>query len=155
MSLFFHFIGFGLLVTLNVAGIILNSQYKKAPDLQTKAIILRALKPIGMLSPIAVLLMLVTGIGNMHSLGLDLMSMAWLAYKIVFFAIAAISGVIFGIISRKRGTLVGSMIKGNAPANANELLQSYDKQIKIGYIVFPILMVIILCLSIYGRLGGQ
>src|ERR1041385_1253511 len=155
MSLFFHFIGFGLLVPLNVAGIILNSQYKKAPDLQTKAIILRALKPIGMLSPIAVLLMLVTGIGNMHSLGLDLMSMAWLAYKIVFFAIAAISGVIFGIISRKRGTLVGSMIKGNAPANPNELLQRSDKQIQIGYIVFPILMVIILCLSIYGRLGGQ
>ena len=155
INLLIHFLGFGLLVTINVAGIVLNSQYKRAPDLQTKATILRALRPIGLLSPLAILIMLVTGIGNMHFLGLGLLDMGWLTAKVIFFSIAAISGILLGVVSRKRGKLVGEMAAGKPPANANEMLASYDKQISLSSIVMPLLLVIILWLSIYGRLGGQ
>ena len=155
LILLFHFIGFGILVTINIAGFILNSQYKKASDLQSKAILLRALRPIGLLSPIGILIMLITGIGNMHMLGLGVLSVGWLTGKIIFFAIAAISGIIFGITSRKRGALVAQMLAGTAPSDANQLLSGYDRQVSLSYIVFPVLMLIILWLSIYGRLGGQ
>lgn len=155
LTLLFHFLGFGLLMTINVAGIILNGQYKKAGDLSSKAIILRALRPIGLLSPIAMLVMLVTGIGNMHALGFGILTVGWLTAKIIFFAISVISGTLFGIKAKQRGALVQQMASGKAPANAQELLTAYDKQVSLFYVVMPVLMLIILSLSIYGRLGGQ
>jgi len=153
--LLLHFLGFGLLVTVNAAGFIINRQYKKAPDLQSKAVLLRAMKPIGLLSPIGVLIMLITGIGNMHALGLGILDLGWLTAKIIFFAIAVISGIVLGIQSGKRGKMVQQMIQGQAPANANELLNSYDRQVSLSYIVMPLLIIIILALSVYGKLGGQ
>ena len=155
-TLFFHFLGLGLLVTVNVAGFVLDSQYRRAPDLAQKAVILRALKPIGMISPIAIVLMLLTGIGNMHALGFGLLDApGWLAYKIVFFAIAVISGTLLGMKAMKRGKLVHAMVTGSAPANAEQLLRGYDRQIRLGQVVMPILLFIIIGLSIYGRLGYQ
>ena len=153
--LLLHFLGFGLLVTVNVAGFIINRQYKKAPDLQSKVVLLKAMKPIGLLSPIAVLIMLITGIGNMHALGLGILDLGWLTAKIIFFAIAVISGIILGVQSGKRGKMIQQMVQGQAPANANELLSGYDRQVSLSYIVMPLLIIIILALSIYGKLGGQ
>ncbi len=155
ISLFLHFIGFGLFVTVNVAGFILNRQYKKAPDIQTRAVIVRASRPVGLLSPVASLLMLLTGIANMRNLGYGILDVGWLTAKIIFFAIAVISGIIFGMQAAKRGKLIHAMAAGNSPQNASDLLAGYDRQITLSYLVMPILLLIILSLSIYGRLGGQ
>ena len=156
LTLFFHFIGFGLLLTTTVAGYILNGQYKKAPDLPSKATILRTLKPIGLLSPIALLIMLITGIGNMQLLGYTVLDLpGWLAYKIILFVIAAISGVLFAVKSRKRAGLVIEMVSGKAPSDASDRLKAYDKQIGLFYLVLALLMIMILLLSINGRLGIQ
>jgi hypothetical protein len=169
ITLLFHFIGFGLIATLSIAGNILNRQYKKAPDLQTKATILRAMKPIGLLSPAAIIIMLVTGIGNMQMMGIrfvgamidgnyepGILDIGWLTGKVILYLLIAIYGVMFSITARKRGALVGSMAKGNVPANAEELLRQYDKKISLGYMIFPIVVIAILFLAIYGRLhGGQ
>ena len=167
ITLLIHFIGFGIIATLNIAGIILNNQYKKAPDLQAKGAILRAMKPIGMLSPAAIIIMLVTGIGNMQMIGIrfvgttvdgtyepGILDIGWLTGKVILFILVATTGVMHGIKSRKRGALVGSMIQGKAPANAEELLRQYDKQINLNYIIFPIVVTAILFLAIYGRLNG-
>lgn len=166
-TLLLHFIGFGIIATLNIAGIILNRQYKKATDLQTKATILRSMKPIGMLSPVAIIIMLVTGIGNMQLIGVrfagrtidgnyepGFLDVGWLTGKVILFIIIAISGIIMGIKSRKRGALVASMVQGKAPANADDLLRQYDNYIGMSYIIFPIIVLVILFLSIYGRLNG-
>lgn len=154
--LLFHFVGLGLLVTAIVAGSILNRQYRKAPDLTTKATILRSLRPIGLLSPVGMLLMLVTGIGNMHELGYSALDLpGWLAYKIVFFAIAVISGVLFSVKSRRRAVLVQQLASGKAPADAEAMLDRQDRQITLFYVVLPLVFLVILALSITGRLGGQ
>ncbi len=155
LTLLFHFIGFGLLMSTLVAGFMLDRQYRKAKDLQSKAVILRSSKPIGMLSPFGILIMLITGIGNMHALGVGLLTFGWLSAKVILFAIASISGITFGIIARKRGALVGKMAAGTAPADAEATLKGYDNQAAIFYIVMPLLMLMILSLSVYGRLGGQ
>ena len=155
ITLLFHFLGFGLLMTINVAGFILNGQYKKAADIQSKAIILKSLRPIGLLSPLGMLVMLVTGIGNMHALGFGILDVGWLTAKIIFFAIAVISGILFGVKAAKRGKLVQEMSSGTHASNAQELLSAYDKQISLFYPVMMVLLLIILLLSIYGRLGGQ
>jgi hypothetical protein len=155
ITLILHLFGFGTLVTVTVAGFILDRQYRKAPDLKTKALILKSARPIGLLSPFAILLMLVTGIGNMHGIGVGLFDLAWLAYKIVFFAIAATSGILFGFKARKRGALVHQMAEGKAPADAESLLKGYDSQMALFYVVMPLLLIIIVTLSVFGRLGAQ
>ena len=152
--LFFHFIGFGLFVTLNVAGYILHRHYLKAPDLAAKAVVLRAARTVGLLSPVAVVIMLVTGIGNMHELGLGILDAGWLTAKIIFFTLAVISGTLLGIQASKRGKLVGQMIAGAAPADAATQLAGLDRQLGLGHLVMPILLTIIVLLSIYGRVGG-
>jgi hypothetical protein len=154
ITLFFHFIGFGLVVSLNLAGFILNRQYRSATDIQQKAVILKAARPFGLLSPFVILIMLVTGIGNMHALGYGLLTAGWLTAKVLLFAIMATSGVMFGMIARKRGALVGQMAGGTTPANASELLAGYDRQVGLSYLVQTLLLILILSLSIIGRLGG-
>lgn len=173
INLLLHFIGLGLLVTIQIAGFVLNSQYKKAPDLQTKAIYLRALRPIGLLSPVAILLMLITGIGNMyllgmfstsntmethattmHSQGIILIDFPLLEKKIAVFIVAATLGIIMGIMSRKRGSLVASMVKGDAPQNANTFLEVLDKKIQTLSIVMSFLLLTLIYLSVLGRIGS-
>jgi len=155
ITLLLHFLGLGLLVTASAAGILLNRQYKKAEDLRTKALVLRAAKPIGLLSPVGMLVMLITGIGNMHALGVGMLTLGWLSAKLVIFAIAVVAGVMMGIISRKRGALVASMAAGQAGPDANQKLASYDSQVMFGYVLLPLLLLAILYLSVIGRLGGQ
>ena len=154
-SLFFHFIGFGLFVSLNVMGFYFNRAYKKAPDLQQKAAVLKLARPIGLLSPVAILLMIITGIGNMHSLGYGPLDFGWLSAKLVIFVVAIIFGATGGAKMMKRGKLVGSMLSGSAPADAQKQLDSLDKQITLIHTVLPVLLMCILALAIYGRLGGQ
>jgi hypothetical protein len=153
-SIFFHFIGLGLLVSMIIAGIILEHQYRKVPTLQEKGLLLRVMKQFGILSPIATLLLLLTGIGNMHALAYGVLEFGWLTAKIIFFAIAATNGAIFGVISRKRGVLVGKMIKGEAPPDAESQLANMNKQVTMFHIVLDLLFIIILALAVYGRHGG-
>jgi len=155
ITLILHFIGLGLLVSASVAGLILNKQYRKATDLKTKALILRAAKPVGLLSPIGMGISLITGIGNMHAIGVGMLTLGWLSAKLVFFSIAVIGGVMMAIISRKRGSLVASMAAGEAGPDAEKKLSGYDRGVMLGYIILPLLLLAILYLSVYGRVGGQ
>lgn len=142
-------------MTVNTAGYILNRQYKKAPDLKSKAAILKMMRPIGLISPIAILIMLITGIGNMHAIGLGIFDTQWLIAKTGFFATAVVCGTIFGMLSRKRAALVQLMADDNPPTDAEGLLKGYDTQVSLFYFVMFTLTITIVWLSIYGRLGGQ
>ena len=155
LLLLVHFLGFGLLFSTLVAGWILHGQYKNAKEFSTKAVILRSLRPIGLLSPIGILLMLITGIGNMHVRGLGLFSEAWLSTKIVVYAIASINGIVFGARAGKRGKLIGLMADGSAPQGTDKSVDALDRQLRLFYIIQFVLLLIILTLSIVkpGRYG--
>ncbi len=148
LLLLIHFLGFGLLFTTLVAGWILQSQYTNASDFGTKGIILRSLRSIGLLSPIGILIMVLTGIGNMHVRGLGLFTESWLSTKIVVFIVAAANGIVFGIRAGKRGKLVAQMANGSAPQGADHSLGTLDKQLRLFYIIQFVLILIILGLSI-------
>lgn len=173
ITLLLHFIGLGLLVTTMLGGFLMHRQYRKAPDLRAKALILKTARPFGLLSPIGMLLMLVTGIGNMHGIGIGIVQTIigsrnllftqsvegidfwWLSAKLVFFAVAFVAGIVLGIFAKKRGTLVHAMSLGDAGPDAGERLGLYDTILTAGHIIMPVLMITILYLSVYGRLGGQ
>jgi len=146
--LLLHFLGFGLLFTTLVAGWLLNRQYKGAVDFSTKAVILKSMRPIGLLSPFAILLMLLTGIGNMQVRDLGLFTESWLSAKIVVFIIAAVNGIVFGVRARKRGKLIGQMAEGTAPQGTDKSIRSLDTQLQLFYVIQFVLLLIILILSI-------
>lgn len=154
-TLLFHFIGLGLLVSTMVGGFIINSQYQKAKDLASKALILKTGKPFGFFGPAGTIIMLATGIGNMHAIGAGFLTLGWLSAKIVLFAVASILGAVVGALSRKRGHLVHSMATGQAPAGADSTLASYDRTIGLSHVLLALLMIGILYLSTIGRLGAS
>ncbi len=155
ITLLLHFIGLGLLFTTMVGGFILHRQYRKAADLRAKAIILKTARPFGLLSPVAMLLMLISGIGNMHGIGVGMFELAWLNTKLALFGVALIGGIVLGIVAKKRGTLVHTMSLGEAQPDSEKRLASYDTLLSAGYIVMPLLMLGMLYFSVVGRLGGQ
>jgi uncharacterized membrane protein SirB2 len=144
-----HFIGIGIIFASLLSGLILHAQYRKAPDYNSKLIILKALRPIGLLSPVAIVVLLLSGIGNMEIIKeYGLFTTAWLSTKIVLFIVAAVGGIIFGVKARKRGKLVAQIAEGNAPEGAETTLASMDNQQRFFYIVQTALILTILALSI-------
>jgi len=143
--LFFHLIGFGLLFSVVTAGIILEIQYRRAKEPQVKAIILRVLSPIGLMSPLAILLMLITGIGNMSSRDVGIFTHGWLTAKIIFFAVLIISGIVSALQARRRRKLP----LGGAATPPEESLKAANRQISLFYLVMLLLLMIILYLSVW------
>ncbi|MEI7673694.1 MAG: hypothetical protein WCK00_16440 [Deltaproteobacteria bacterium] len=148
-TLLLHMIGLGMLFTAVIGGWILNMQYQKADDWKTRAIILKSLRPIGLLSPIAVLVMLISGIGNMHATHVGIFTERWLTLKILFFTASAGLGIYAGILGAKRGKLVARIAGGTAAEgsekNAGELA---SQQKMLGFTQFALLFVI-LVLSLF------
>jgi hypothetical protein len=156
INLFVHLLGFGLLVTPLFSGIILESQLRRAKDPQARNAIARSLRSVGILSPMAMLIMLITGIGNMQLSHYTMGNMpSWLAFKIVAFTLVVISGILFAIRSRKRSTLLKTITGTDIPEETSKKLSAYNRQITLAYIVLPLLVLIIVYLSITGVTGAQ
>ena len=148
VSLILHFVGIGMVFTSVLAGWILTRQYKKSADYKTKALVLKSLRPIGLLSPVAVLVLLASGIGNMHVLQLGVFTTPWLTTKLIVFAVVAINGIVFGAKSAKRARLVATMADASAPDGTATMIASLDKQQEAFYVVQSVLLLIILILSV-------
>ena len=148
-SLLVHIIGVGMIFTTIFAGWILESRSRKIKDWSNRLTILRLLRSIGLLSPAGVLVMLVSGILNMHFAGLGVFSASWLTLKLVFFALLVISGVLFGIRGTQRTRLVSKLADGKAPEHAERMLGSLERQQRLFFIVQTVLMLVILSLSIF------
>ena len=147
--MFFHFVGLGLIATMLTTAWLLQRQYKSASDYSTKSVILNSGRLVGMLSPFAILLILISGIGNMSVRDLEFTTETWLTVKICLFLVAMVNGIVFGIRSKKRGMLVGQMAKGTPPENAEKTLAGMDRYSLIFLIVQTILIIVILALAVW------
>ncbi len=157
--MFFHLVGFGLVMTLLVSGWLLHKQYSGTAGHKDKLIVLSSARMIGLLSPIAILVLLITGIGNMHARGLGFFgesSELWLNIKVLLFIVASTNGIIFGIRSKKRGMLVAQLAQGTATADSEAKLASFDKGALVFNVVQTILLISILVLTVWkpGRFGA-
>lgn len=148
LSLILHLCGFGILTSTIISGWILNRHYARAQDHVTKVALLKPIRTIGILSPLAIVLLLVTGIANMHLREFGVFTQGWLSAKIVLFAIAVVNGIVFGVQSGKRGKLVARMASGEDAVQATAQAKSLDQQIRIFYVVQLLLVLAILFLSV-------
>jgi uncharacterized membrane protein SirB2 len=147
-TLFFHFIGLGLISASLVGGWILNNQYKRATDWKVKLAAVQSLRPIGLLSPISIAILLLSGIGNMEMEGLGLFSATWLSAKLFLFLIAVVTGVIFGGKASRRAKLVAQIAGGKGPEDAEPAIRALDRQQQLFYVLNSVLILAILILSI-------
>jgi uncharacterized membrane protein SirB2 len=143
-----HLTGFALLVTATVSGWILFRRYRRLEDYRSKSILLDAARALSPLGPVAILIMLVTGIGQMHMYGLGLFTQAWLTLKLFFFLITSVAGIIFGIRARTRGRLVAELARSAAPAGAEERIMRLDSQLRVFYVIQATLLLMILLLAV-------
>jgi uncharacterized membrane protein len=148
VSLLVHLIGVGLIFTTLFGGFILEMKFRRAKDPATAQLILKLIRPIGLLSPLSIVVMLLSGTANMHLTGMGLFSASWLTLKLVLFALAAISGVLFGIKGSRRAAIVSRLAGGETPDVSERTLRTLNRQQLIFYVVQTVLILAILTLSI-------
>jgi hypothetical protein len=155
LNFFFHIVGVGLIFAVVTSGWFLNRKLGIEHDAVQKLYLAGILRTIGLFSPVASLLLLITGIGNIHTryLGstLSWYSEGWLVAKIMFFAVMLVNGTVLGpTLSRKRTVLLREMVDHKAPENAESILKALGRQILMFNLVQLILLLAVLLLSTSG-----
>ncbi len=149
-SLLLHFVGIGLLFAALFGGFILNRQYRLAEDPKIQVLFLRSIRLVGLLSPTGILLMLLSGIGNMTLGGhkYTLFSDGWLSAKLVIVALLILLGVFLGLQGTRRTRLVLKRVEARTTDEEEHLIRSIDIQLMASSIVQFGLLLIVMFLSI-------
>ena len=150
-----HLLGFGLISGVTFAGWILNMRFTSESELQMKLAVGSMMRTVGMFSPVAALLLLLTGIGNIYNVflgsGTSWYQESWLVVKIVLFGILLTNGTLFGpLIARKRNKIVRSLLEEDEAPPEDETLKNLNGQMWWFYIVQSVLILGILYFSVFG-----
>lgn len=154
-SFFFHIVGVGLVSAIVLGGWVVNRRIVKEKDVKLQLYVSQLSRPFGLASPFVVLLLLITGIGNIYNreLGTSIhwYNEGWLVAKLFLFAIFAVNGGVFGaVLGRRRTALLRTMSEEQPPERAEDTLKNYNRQFSWHYLVQFLLLVIIIALSIFG-----
>ena len=154
-TLLAHFVGIGFLFTALLGGWTVSRQYRSATEWQTKALYLKTLRRIGLMSPIGILIMAVSGIGNMtvgpHQY--TVFSDGWLSAKLALFAVAIIVGIFSSILAVRRSRTVNRLAAGETEKVDEHFLRGLETQLRITSILQFLLILSIIMLSVARPLG--
>ncbi len=152
----FHLLGFGLFSALLVMGWILEKRFRLEPDWDKKRYILSLMGPLGILGPVALLVLLLTGIGNIHNRFMGSpdpwYSEGWLVWKIILFVLIIVNGAITGrlLMTKRTRTLEASRQPDH---DSERVLSRYNRWISLFYISQVVLLVAVVYLAVFG--GGK
>jgi putative copper export protein len=155
INFLFHLIAFGILFTALLGGWMVERRIRSEKEWIQKLFIGKISRRFGMLSPIASVIMLLTGIVNIFNIYGGSVSLwyteGWLIAKIILFAFLLVNGALFGpILIRRRTKLLQNISEKTAPEDAEATLRIMNKSISTFYLVQFLLLMIILYLSIAG-----
>ncbi len=158
INFLFHLIGFGLLFTTLFAGWLIERRTKKESDWDRKLYLTGLGRTFGILSPVAALILLLTGIVNIFNryggTTIEWYTQGWLVAKVILFAFLLVNGGLLGpVIVRRRTKLIRSIIDKSANNDAEATVGVLNKNIATFYFVQFLLLLIILYLSVAG--GGK
>ncbi|HXX63250.1 MAG TPA: DUF2269 family protein [Bacteroidota bacterium] len=148
-SLLIHLIGFAMLFTSVLGAWILRAHYGGTTEWRTKVTILRVVRSFGLLSAVAVVLMLLSGLGNVYALGLTAQMPGWLQVKLILFVLAWAAGILSAVGGRRRAVLVVQIAEGNAPQDAPARALSMDARANVILVVQSALLLAIVILSVF------
>lgn len=154
-SFLLHLFGFGLLVASLVGGFVLDRAIRKEPDIRLKMFAGRISRILGLFSPFAALILLATGIANIHNMFGDSSrgwyEEGWLVAKIILYGIMLLNGTFYGPrLSRGRMRLLELLSKEPASSATSDPLKPYNRQITFFYAVQTLLLLLILVISVTG-----
>jgi len=154
INFLFHLVGFGMVFTALLGGWIIERRIRTEKDWNQKLYVGRIGRRFGLLSPIASVVMLLTGIVNIFNLYNGNINLwyteGWLIAKIILFAFLLINGAIFGpILIRRRTKITQGIAEKTAIEDAENTFKILSKSITTFYLVQFLLLIIILCLSVY------
>jgi len=150
-----HLLSVGILTTSLLAGFILDRKLRREPDLRLKLYVAGILRMIGLLSPLAAILLLLTGIANIHNRFLGSTSAwyveGWLVAKIILYSVMVLNGMFYGPgLMRGRLKIIRSQAEQTAPMNAEASLRSFNNQLTLFYAVQTLLFLFIIYISVFG-----
>jgi hypothetical protein len=150
-----HLLSIGILTTTLLAGFILDRKMRKESDVRLKIYIAGLSKSIGLLSPVAAILLLLTGIANIHNRFFGYPSEwyteGWLVAKIILYVVMISNGIFYGPgLMRRRLKITQSLADQSAPMNADTTIRSINRQITLFYTVQTVLFLLILYISVFG-----
>jgi hypothetical protein len=150
-----HLLSVGIITTTLLAGFIIDRKIRKEPDVRLRLYLSGLSRSIGLWSPVAAILLLITGIANIHNRFLgsstDWYSEGWLVAKIVLYVVIVLNGMLYGPrLMRSRVGVFKTMTGQTVPADADATLRSLNRQIFSFYIIQMVLFLLILYISVFG-----
>ncbi len=130
LYLLLHLIGFGVLAGVVVITPILERSLRKTDDYREGLRMLDTISKVGLLSPIAVVVMIFSGIGLMNLYGYGPFTSGWLTGKLLIFLVMMINGVYASInIGKRRKEIYKELAEGKEnPRLPGELMRAHNRQ---------------------------
>jgi uncharacterized membrane protein SirB2 len=130
LYLIIHLIGFGLLASVVFITPVLESSLRKTENYSDALRLLKVSTRIGILSPVAVVVMLASGIGLMTMYDYGIFSHGWLTGKLLIFLVMLLNGGYSSVnISKKRREIYEELAAGkDNPRLPGDLLRMHNRQ---------------------------
>lgn len=149
-----HILAFGFSSAALIAFFILNKKMNSEPDWDRKLYIGGIMRMFASFGPYIVIILLLTGIGNMmnrYGLGGVWPHETWLEVKIVLFIILSLNAIyIAPRINAKRAMLIKSAMDNKRPENFEQLLSKQNRRITLFLYIQALLLLSIVVLSAFG-----
>jgi uncharacterized membrane protein SirB2 len=128
--LLLHLTGFGLLFSVLAVTPILEWYLRRADSYQDAHLLATIVSRIGLLSPIATLLLLVSGIALMNMFGYGIFTHGWLTAKLLIFLVMVVTGMYSSMnVGKQRREIYQHLIDGkDDPTLAGKLLRIHNRQ---------------------------
>ena len=150
---YLHLLGFGLMAAVVAMGWFLNLRLTASQSQDVRISIESMMRTPLLLFPLAALLLLTTGIGNIFNLYYGTLTLwyqqGWLVIKIILFGVMLVNGTVFGpLVNSKRMRFVR---KGSDATEEDEKNLSFlNKQMNWFYTVQSVLLLGIVFFSAFG-----
>jgi putative copper export protein len=150
-----HLIAFGFVGATLIPGIILNRALIAEKDPSRKIAIGATMRKFSAFAPFNIILLILTGIGNIYNRYLGAPSAwyeeGWLVLKLCLFAAIVLNALFVApALGKGRMGLIKQMAEGKAGGRAAEQLQRLDRKSTILFIIQTTLVLGILWLSVFG-----
>lgn len=150
LYLLIHLLGYGLLMSVLVATPILEWYLRRANSYQEASKLSRIVSRVGLLSPIAAVILLVSGIMMMTRYEWGIFTHGWLTGKLLIFLVMVITGAYASMnIGKERREIYQKLIDGtDDPKLPGEILRIHNRQSQYTRIQ-TVFMLMILIFSVF------
>jgi len=150
-----HLIAFGLVMATLIPSFVLDRKLRAEPDWGKKLQIGGLMRVFGMFAPVNIMLLLLSGIGNIYNRFLGSpdpwYDEHWLLTKLGLFVIIIFNAILVAPrLGMKRAMVIKALAEKKDDGGGNEAYAALNKKITILFAVQSLLLLGILWLSVFG-----